>query len=137
MPPEFYTESLDKNGNGDAFVAAIEIAVVAELGAAFDCIAGILLEDTPFFTKNDARNETFLLATEQGGTQGSTKGAAFPGGTVTVDDLDGEHSGLLCLAEFRKEKAAGLINGGKAGFNIEGLESGHEETTGIVHEERV
>jgi hypothetical protein len=41
------------------------------------------------------------------------------------------------LTEFCKEKAASLINGGKAGFDIEGLESGHEGTTGIVHEESV
>ena len=77
--PEFYTElRLDEQGQGDAFVAAVEITVVAEFRAAVDGVAGILLEDTPFFTKNDAGDETFLFAAEQRGTQGSAKAPPFP-----------------------------------------------------------
>jgi hypothetical protein len=52
---------LSQNRDGDAFITTVEVAIGAEFGAAFDGIAGILLKNIPFFTKNDPDNETFLF----------------------------------------------------------------------------
>jgi len=69
---------LVQDGDSYAFIAAVKVAVVAKFGAAFDGVAGIFLKDTPLFTENDAGDETFLLAAEQGLAQGSAKSTSFP-----------------------------------------------------------
>ena len=125
---------LDQDGDGDAFVAAVEVAVGAEFGAAFDGITGILLKDTPFFTKNDAGDEAFLFAEKEGFAQGWAESTAFSRGTVAMNDFDGDDAGLLGLAELGEEALAGFVNGGQTGFEIEGLECGHGGPEGIVPE---
>ena len=62
---------LDEQDQGDAFIAAAEIAVVTEFRAMVDGVAGVLFEDTPFFAKNDARDETFLFAAKQRCAEGT------------------------------------------------------------------
>jgi hypothetical protein len=86
---------LDQDGDGNSLVAAVEVAVGAEFRTEIDGIAGILLEDTPFFTKNDAGDQTFLLAAKKGLAESSAKSAAFSRGAVTVDDFDSHNAGLF------------------------------------------
>ena len=116
---------LHQERDGDAFVAAVKIAVGAEIRAAFDGIAGIFLEDTPFFTKNDAGDEPFLLAAQQGFAQRPAESAALSRGAVAVDDFDGGYAGLFGLAEVGEEEAAGFVDSGQANFDIESFERGH------------
>lgn len=123
-----------QDGDGDAFVAAVEVAVGAQFGAAFDGIAGILLKDTPFFTKNDAGDEAFLFAEKEGLAQGRAQSTAFSRGTVAMNDFDGDDAGLFGLAEFGEETAASLVDGGQTSFEIEGLKCGHGGPEGIVPE---
>jgi hypothetical protein len=122
---EFWEQLSVQNHDGDAFVAAVKVAVGTKFRAAVDGIEGILLEDTPFFTKNDAGDESFLFAAKQGGAQGSAKGAAFAGGAVAMDDFDGENTGLSGLAKLGKKKLTSFVDGGETNFDIENLECGH------------
>jgi hypothetical protein len=121
---------LDQDGNGNAFVAAVEVAVGAEFRAEIDGIAGILLEDTPFFTKNDAGDEPFFFASQEGFAKSSAKRAAFSCGAVAVDDFEGGNAGLFRLADFGKEKLAGFVDGGQTIFNIKSSEGGHGKARG-------
>jgi len=121
-----YTELLDQDGDGDAFVAAIEIAIVAEVGAALDGITGVVFEDTPFFPKNDAGDEAFFFAAEKRSAQSAPEGSAFPGGAVAMDDFDGKHAGSFGVTELGEEKAAGLVDSGKTGFDVQNFESRHK-----------
>lgn len=113
--------SLDKDGDGNSLVAAIEVAVGAKFRAEIDGIAGILLEDTPFFTKNDTGDQPFLFAAKEGFAERATKSATFSRGAVAVDDFDSHNAGLFRLAEFGEEKLAGFVHGGQTIFNIKGL----------------
>ena len=121
---------LDQNHDGDPFIAAVEVAVGTEFGAAFDSITGILLKDAPFFTKNDAGDETFFSAAKEGFAESSAKGATFSCRAVAMDDFEGDHAGLLRLAEFGEETLASLVDGGQTGFNVKSPESGHGRTRG-------
>jgi hypothetical protein len=125
---EFWVQVLVQNGDGDAFVAAVEVAVGAKFGAPFDGIAGILLEDTPFFTKNDARDDPFPLAAKQGGAQGSAKCPSFPSRAVAMNDFDGDDARLLGLTEFSKKPLARFVDGGETSFNVKNSECGHGRT---------
>jgi hypothetical protein len=134
--PEFYPEILNEQDQRDAFVTAVEVAVVAEFGAALDSIAGILLKDIPFFAKNHAGDEPFFFAAKQRGAQGSAESAAFPGRAIAMNDLNGDHAGLFGLAEFGKEEPASLIDSRQTSFYIESFEGGHGRTRKIVPEGR-
>jgi len=59
------TVQLYQHGDGDAFIAAIEVAVAAQIGAMFDGVARVVLEDAPLFAEDDARNHAFFLAAQQ------------------------------------------------------------------------
>jgi hypothetical protein len=125
--PEFYTDLLDEHGNGDAFVATVQVAVMAEFWTLFDGIAGIFLENTPFFSKNDASHQAFFFAAKQRSAQRPAEGASLPCRAISMDDLDGDDLRFLGLAEFGKEKAAGFIDSGQSGLDIESFESRHGE----------
>lgn len=99
---------------------------MAEIGAAVDGVAGIVFEDAPLFTKNDAGDESFLFAAKEGGAQSAAEGTAFSGRTVTMNNLHGEDAGLLGLAEFGEQETAGLIDSGEAGLDVKSFAGGHE-----------
>jgi hypothetical protein len=120
----------DQDDNGNALVAAVEVAVGAEFRAEIDGIAGILLEDTPFFTKNDAGDEPFFLAPQEGFAESSAKGAALSRGAVAVDDFEGGNARVFRLAEFGEEKLAGFVDRGQAIFDIKSSEGGHGKARG-------
>ena len=96
--------------------------VRTEYGAAFDGITGILLENTPFFTKNDAGDETFFLTPKKRFAESSAKRAALSCGAVAMDDFERNHAGLLGLAEFGEETLTSFFDGGETGLNVQNLE---------------
>lgn len=118
----------NQDNNSDAFVAAVEVAVRTKFGAALDGIARILLEYIPFFTKNDARDESFFLTPKKGLAESSAKRATFSGRAVAVDDFESNHSGLSGLMEFGEETLASFFYGGQTGFNVKSPESVHGQT---------
>ena len=59
------TLQLYQHGDGDAFIAVVEVAVAAQIRATFDGVARIVLEDAPLFAENDAGDQAFLLAAQQ------------------------------------------------------------------------
>src|SRR5271165_5994276 len=63
------TVQLYQHGDGDAFIAAIEVAVVAQLGAMFDGVARVVLKDAPLFAEDDAGDQAFFLAAQQRGAK--------------------------------------------------------------------
>jgi hypothetical protein len=124
----------DQNHDGDAFVAAVEVVVGTECGAMFDGITGILLENTPFFTKNDAGDETFFFAPKKRFPESSTKRTAFSCGAVAMDDFERNHAGLPGLAEFGEETLTSFFDGGEISLNVKDLECGHGAPERIVPE---
>jgi hypothetical protein len=108
---EFYTYFLDEDGNGDAFIAAIEVAIMAELGAALNGVTCIVLEDCPLFPKNDAGDQSFFLAAKQRGAQRSAQSTTLSSRAVAMDDFDRDYAGLFGLAEFDEKQAASVIDG--------------------------
>jgi hypothetical protein len=125
---------LDKDGNGDALVAAVQVTVVAEFRAAFDGVTGILFEDAPFLSKNDAGDEALLFAAKERSTQGAAKRSSLPRGAIAVNDLDGDDARSPGLTEFVEEKPPSFVNGGEASFDVQGFERRHERTSRIVPE---
>jgi hypothetical protein len=119
---------LDQDGNSDTFVAAVKVAIGAEVGAAFDGIARILLEDIPFFTKNDARDEAFFFAPEQRGTQCCAQRTSLPCGSVTMNDFDGDDSRLPGLAQFGEKTLTRFLYGGHTYFYVEDPKGGHRSS---------
>jgi len=112
----------NQNGDGDTFVAKVEVAVGAKFRAAFDGITGILLKDTSFFPQNDTGDETFLRAALEELAQSAAKCTSFPGATVAVNDFDGHYGGLLGVANFGQELLVSLLDGGQLRSNIESFE---------------
>ena len=108
---EFYTYFLDEDGNGDAFIAAIEVAIMAKLGAALNGVTRIVFEDSPLFTKNDSGDQTFFLAAKQRGAQRPAQCTTFSSRAIAMDDFDGNYAGLFGLAEFSEKQAASVIDG--------------------------
>ena len=53
---------LYQHGDGDAFIAVIEVAVAAQIGAMFDGVARVVFEDAPLFAEDDAGDQAFFLA---------------------------------------------------------------------------
>lgn len=134
---KLYTELLDQDGNGDAFIGAIEVAVVAELRTAFDGITGVVFEDTPFFPKNNSSDEPLFSAAEERSAQRAAEGSAFPRRTVPMDDFDGEHSRRFGVTEFGEEQAASLVDGRKSGFDVKSFESRHMRVRREIVPERL
>ena len=77
LTPELQCTTLYQQSDGDAFIAAIQVAVAAQIGAMFDGVASIVLKDAPLFAEDDASDQAFFFAAQQGDAKRAAQRTTF------------------------------------------------------------
>jgi hypothetical protein len=124
----------DQEGKVDTRITAVEVAILAKLGAKVNGVASVVFKDAPFFAEDDAADETFFFAVEKRSAQSSAQGASLPGRTIAMNDFECGNAILLGLLYFNEEAVAGFFHPRHAGFDVQNLDATHGTPNGIVPE---
>ena len=112
--------------DGDAEVRCPEIRIAAEGGRRVEEVEHDGVEDVEAFAGDEVLDDPFLFTQRKGFAEAVVQGAAFAAGAVAVDEFQDAHALLPGVADFLNDVAAGLVERGHAGFDVEGAEHERE-----------